>query len=113
MGDEIALAWFFHEQPGYFSHDGKSGGYNSRLAFYPEKDRAIVVLYNRDHLSAAGLSQLVNRIADNIEELMSGRPTTRIDFDQLQIPRLCAICLLAEVQSIAGRAGQAHRAPAG
>jgi serine-type D-Ala-D-Ala carboxypeptidase/endopeptidase len=79
-GDKIALAWFFHEQPRYFSHDGKGGGYNSRVAFYPEQDRAIVVLYNRDHLSPAGLSQLVNRIADNIEELMSGRPTTRIDF---------------------------------
>lgn len=79
-GDKIALAWFFHEQPRYFSHDGKSGGYNSRVAFYPEKDRAIVVLYNRDHLSPAGLSQLVNRISDNVDELMSGHPTTRIDF---------------------------------
>jgi hypothetical protein len=79
-GDKIALAWFFHEQPHYFSHAGKSRGYNSRVAFYPEQDRAIVVLCNRDHLSPAGLSQLVNQIADNIEELIRGRPTTRIDF---------------------------------
>jgi len=62
------------------SHAGKSRGYNSRVAFYPEQDRAIVVLCNRDHLSPAGLSQLVNQIADNIEELIRGRPTTRIDF---------------------------------
>jgi len=76
----IKSRWFFHEQPRYFSHAGKRRGYNSRVAFYPEQDRAIVMLCNRDHLSPAGLSQLVNQIADNIEELIRGRPTTRIDF---------------------------------
>ena len=79
-GNKIALGWFFHKSERYFSHDGKSGGYNSRVAFYPDKDRAIVVLYNRDHLSSAGLSQLVDRISDNIEALLDGQPAPRIDF---------------------------------
>jgi D-alanyl-D-alanine-carboxypeptidase/D-alanyl-D-alanine-endopeptidase len=76
--DKLALAWFFHQD--YFSHDGKSGGYNSRVAFYPAQDRAIVVLYNRDHLSPTGFFQLVDRISDNIEELLTGKPSVRVDF---------------------------------
>ena len=75
----IALAWFFNPKKGFYSHSGGTGGYGSTAAFSPAEDRAIVVLYNRDNTDPAA-SPLAERVAENIAELMSGKPSIPLDF---------------------------------
>jgi hypothetical protein len=60
------------------------------VEFAPAQDRGIVVLYNRmDELP--GQRRFVDRIAENINELMSGRPSTRIDLISEDDPALAAL----------------------
>jgi D-alanyl-D-alanine-carboxypeptidase/D-alanyl-D-alanine-endopeptidase len=75
----IALAWYFSPKMGFYSHSGGTGGYSSTAAFNPVEDRAIVVLYNRDNADPAA-PQFVERVAENIAELMSGKPSIPLDF---------------------------------
>ncbi len=76
---KIALAWFFDPKSGSYSHGGGTGGYSSLAGFVPSSDRAIVVLYNRDNLDPAA-PRFVERVAENIGDLMSGKPAIPLDF---------------------------------
>ncbi|MGO9454358.1 MAG: serine hydrolase domain-containing protein [Candidatus Binataceae bacterium] len=79
-GDKkIALAWWFDTKTGSYSHAGGTGGYTSMVLFNPKQDRAIVVLYNRDNTDIAA-PQFVERVAENVFELMSGKPSIPLDF---------------------------------
>jgi serine-type D-Ala-D-Ala carboxypeptidase/endopeptidase len=75
----IALAWFFNPKTGSYFHSGGTGGYRSLAGFNPAQDRAIVVLYNRDNQDPAA-PQLVERVVENIDELMTGKPAIPLDF---------------------------------
>ena len=75
----IALAWFFNPKTGSYFHSGGTGGYRSLAGFNPAQDRAIVVLYNRDDTDP-GAPQLVERVMENIDELMTGKPSIPLDF---------------------------------
>jgi hypothetical protein len=60
------------------------------VEFAPAQDRGIVVLYNRmDELP--GQRRFVDRVAENVNELMSGRPATRIDLISEDDPALVAL----------------------
>jgi D-alanyl-D-alanine-carboxypeptidase/D-alanyl-D-alanine-endopeptidase len=76
---KIALAWFFNEKLHCYSHGGGTTGYSSEVQFSPEKDRALVVLYNRLDDTPPGTERFVDRVAENIDALMSGRTSRRID----------------------------------
>jgi serine-type D-Ala-D-Ala carboxypeptidase/endopeptidase len=75
----IALAWGFSTKNGTYGHEGGTGGYRSLARFNPNQDRAIVVLYNRENTDPAA-PQLVERVAENIDELMTGKPSIPLDF---------------------------------
>jgi len=75
----IALAWFFNPKTGSYSHAGGTGGYTSMASFNPGEDRAIVVLSNRDNMDPAA-PQLVERVVENTDELMTGKPSIPLDF---------------------------------
>jgi serine-type D-Ala-D-Ala carboxypeptidase/endopeptidase len=75
----IALAWGFTPKTGSYGHEGGTGGYRSLARFNPAQDRAIVVLYNRDNTDPAA-PQLVERVVENIDELMTGKPSIPLDF---------------------------------
>jgi len=76
---KIALAWGFDPKTGSYGHSGGTGGYSSVAGFIPNQDRAIVVLYNRDNLDPAA-PRFVDRVAENIGELMLGKPSIPLDF---------------------------------
>ncbi len=87
---EVALVWLFDLQSLRFEHGGTTPGYTAHLEFAPQQDRGIVVLYNRmDELP--GQERFVDRVAENIDELMSGRPAARIDFISDSDPALVAL----------------------
>ncbi len=77
--DKIAFAWFFNPKTGSYSHGGGTGGYSSMVMFNPGQDRAIVTLYNRDETDPAA-PRFAERVAENIFELMSGKPSVPLDF---------------------------------
>ncbi len=76
---EVALTWLFDLESGRFEHGGTTPGYTAHVEFAPEQDRGIVVLFNRMD-EQPGEERFVDRVAENINELMSGRPAARIDF---------------------------------
>jgi serine-type D-Ala-D-Ala carboxypeptidase/endopeptidase len=76
---KIALAWFFNPKAGSYFHSGGTGGYRSLVGFNTAQDRAIVVLYNRDNQDPAA-PQLVERVVENVDELMTGKPSIPLDF---------------------------------
>lgn len=87
---EVAFSWLFDVESGRFEHGGTTPGYTAHVEFAPAQDRGIVVLYNRmDELP--GQRRFVDRIAENINELMSGRPSTRIDLISEDDPALAAL----------------------
>lgn len=77
--DKIALAWFFDPKTGSYSHGGGTVGCSSMVVFNPGQDRAIVTLYNRDNTGPAAPG-FVERVAENIFALMSGKPSVPLDF---------------------------------
>ena len=75
----IALAWNFDTKTGFYSHDGGTGGYNTAARFNPAVDVAFVVLYNRDSQDLAA-PRFVDRIAQDLTQLMTGMPPVPIDY---------------------------------
>jgi D-alanyl-D-alanine-carboxypeptidase/D-alanyl-D-alanine-endopeptidase len=96
----IALAWFFNPKTGSYFHSGGTGGYRSLAGFNPAQDRAIVVLYNRDDTDP-GAPQLVERVVQNIDELMTGKPSIPLDFISEE-ERLALVPLTFTDRSIQG-----------
>jgi D-alanyl-D-alanine-carboxypeptidase/D-alanyl-D-alanine-endopeptidase len=87
---EVALAWLFDVRSGRFEHGGTTPGFSAHVEFAPEQDRGIVVLYNRMD-EQPGQERFVDRVAENINELMSGKPASRIDFISENDPALVAL----------------------
>jgi serine-type D-Ala-D-Ala carboxypeptidase/endopeptidase len=87
---EVAFSWLFDVKSGRFEHGGTTPGYTAHLEFAPAQDRGIVVLYNRMDESP-GQRRFVDRVADNINELMSGKPVARIDLIPEDDPALAAL----------------------
>lgn len=70
-GMKIALAWLIRPEQGVYWHNGGTGGYTSLVSFNPQRDRAIVVLYNCEDMAAPGMT---DRIAANVTALLDGKP---------------------------------------
>jgi CubicO group peptidase (beta-lactamase class C family) len=87
---EVALAWLFDRKSGRYEHGGTTPGYTAHVEFAPNHDRGIVVLYNRMD-EQPGRERFVDRIAENIDALMSGTPATRIDLITDEDPALAAL----------------------
>jgi serine-type D-Ala-D-Ala carboxypeptidase/endopeptidase len=87
---EVAFSWLYDVESGRFEHGGTTPGYTTHVEFSPAHDRGIVVLYNRmDELP--GQRRFVDRVAENINELMSGKPAARIDVISEDDPALAAL----------------------
>ena len=78
-GVKIALGWMYDEKRHIYFHDGGALGYSSHLEFDPARDRAIVVLYNRLD-DTPGRGRFVDRIAQNVNALLNGEQTPRLDY---------------------------------
>jgi hypothetical protein len=61
-----------------FAHSGGTTSYSSWVQFSPQRDRALVVLYNRLD-GTPGQERFVDCVAENVDELMSGKPSRPID----------------------------------
>jgi CubicO group peptidase (beta-lactamase class C family) len=87
---EVALAWLFDRESGRFEHGGTTPGYTAHVEFTPNEDRGLAVLYNRMD-ERPGSERFVDRVAENIDALMSGRPAARIDIIPEDDPALAAL----------------------
>jgi CubicO group peptidase (beta-lactamase class C family) len=72
---KIALAWFIDSKTHSLNHNGGTGGYGSFAQFNADQDWAMVALYNRD----GPFPRFVDRVGDNVSELLSGQPSVRVD----------------------------------
>jgi serine-type D-Ala-D-Ala carboxypeptidase/endopeptidase len=87
---EVAFSWLYDVPSGRYEHGGTTPGYTAHLEFAPNQDRGIVVLYNRmDEMP--GQQRFVDRVAENVNELMSGQPAARIDVISESDPALAAL----------------------
>ena len=76
---EVALVWLFDLDFSRVEHGGTTPWYTARVEFAPAQYRGIEVLHNRmDEMP--GQERFVNRVAENTNELMSGKPAARLDF---------------------------------
>jgi serine-type D-Ala-D-Ala carboxypeptidase/endopeptidase len=74
-GGKIALAWLDDRGAHYLWHNGGTGGYSSFAAFTPEKDWAVIALYNR-----SDSNRFVDCVGENVLALLLGLPTKSLDF---------------------------------
>jgi D-alanyl-D-alanine-carboxypeptidase/D-alanyl-D-alanine-endopeptidase len=87
---QVAFSWLFDVESGRFEHGGTTPGYTAHVEFAPAQDFGIVVLYNRmDELP--GQRRFVDRVAENINQLMSGKPAARIDLIPEDDPAIAAL----------------------
>ena len=87
---QVAFSWLYDVKSGRYQHGGTTPGFTAHVEFAPNQDRAIVVLYNRmDEMP--GQTRFVDRVAENINELMSGAPAVRIDVISESDPALSAL----------------------
>jgi serine-type D-Ala-D-Ala carboxypeptidase/endopeptidase len=87
---EVAFSWLYDIASGRYEHGGTTPGYTAHVEFAPNKDRGIVVLYNRmDEVPRQ--RRFVDRIAENINELLSGKPAARIDLISQNDPARAAL----------------------
>jgi D-alanyl-D-alanine-carboxypeptidase/D-alanyl-D-alanine-endopeptidase len=75
---EVAFSWLYDVESHTYEHGGTTPGYTAHVEFTPDEDRGVVVLYNRMD-EVPGQRRFVDRVAENINELMSGKPAVRID----------------------------------
>jgi D-alanyl-D-alanine-carboxypeptidase/D-alanyl-D-alanine-endopeptidase len=87
---EVALAWLFDRESGRYEHGGTTPGYTAQVEFAPNQDRGIVVLYNRMD-EQPGKERFVDRVAENVGDLMSGKPAARIDVISDDDPALAVL----------------------
>jgi len=75
---DVAIEWIYDRESKIFEHGGTTPGFTAHVEFAPDRDRGIVVLYNRmDGLPEQ--ERFVDKIAENINELMAGTPAVRLD----------------------------------
>jgi D-alanyl-D-alanine-carboxypeptidase/D-alanyl-D-alanine-endopeptidase len=87
---QVAFSWLYEMKSGRYEHGGTTPGFTAHIEFQPKQDRGIVVLYNRSD-EIQGQDRFVDRVAENIDELMSGTPAARIDTIPESDPALEAI----------------------
>jgi D-alanyl-D-alanine-carboxypeptidase/D-alanyl-D-alanine-endopeptidase len=87
---EVAFSWLYDVASGRYEHGGTTPGYTAHVEFAPNQDRGIVVLYNRMD-EVTGQPRFVDRVAENINDLMSGKPAVRIDVTTQDDPSLAAL----------------------
>ncbi len=87
---EVAFSWLFDLRSRRFEHGGTTPGFTAHVEFSPDQDRGIVVLYNRMD-EVAGQRRFVDRVAENINQLMSGKPADRINVISENDPSLAAL----------------------
>jgi D-alanyl-D-alanine-carboxypeptidase/D-alanyl-D-alanine-endopeptidase len=87
---EVAFSWLYDVASGRYEHGGTTPGYTAHVEFTPNQDRGIVVLYNRMD-EASGHLRFVDLVAENINQLMSGKPAIRIDVISEDDPSLAAL----------------------
>ena len=73
-GRHIALNWLRDDATGSYSHDGSTGGYSSSAIFNPEKDYAVVVLYN----GPAGEADFAVKLGEHIQARLTGKPAVKL-----------------------------------
>jgi len=73
-GRHIALNWLRDDASGSYSHDGSTGGYSSSAIFNPEKDYAVVVLYN----APAGETEFAEKLGEHIQARLTGKPAVKL-----------------------------------
>jgi serine-type D-Ala-D-Ala carboxypeptidase/endopeptidase len=73
---KIALFWRI-DPDGYLRHTGSDNGYTAYIAFSLQRDFGLVVLYNRYDGDAS--PPFFARVAENIHELISGKPAVPLD----------------------------------
>lgn len=87
---QVAFSWLYDVKSGRFEHGGTTPGFTAHVEFSPSHDRAVVVLYNRmDEMPEH--ERFVDRIVENIDELISGAPAVRIDTIPENDPALAAL----------------------
>ena len=86
----MAFSWLYHVESGRYEHGGTTPGYTAHVEFAPNQDRGIVVLYNRMDENR-GQQRFVDRVAENINDLISGNPAVRIDIPSEDDPSLAAL----------------------
>ncbi len=69
-GTHIALNWFRVDKTGSYWHNGGTGGYSSYALFNPDKDYAVVVLYN----AGPGPDSFADKLGAHIEQRLTGLP---------------------------------------
>ena len=87
---EVAFSWLYDVESHSYQHDGTTPGYTAHVEFAPGEDRGIVVLYNRMD-EVPGQERFVDRVAENVNELMSGKPAARIDLMSEDDPARAAL----------------------
>jgi D-alanyl-D-alanine-carboxypeptidase/D-alanyl-D-alanine-endopeptidase len=73
-GTHIALNWFRIDATGSYWHNGGTGGYSSYALFNPEKDYAVVVLYN----AGPGPDTFADKLGAHIEQRLTGLPAVTL-----------------------------------
>jgi hypothetical protein len=87
---QVAFSWLYDTSSGRFQHGGTTPGFTAHVEFSPAADRGIVVLYNRmDDLPQH--ERFVDRVAENIDDLISGKAAARIDTISENDPALAAL----------------------
>ncbi|MFZ0315288.1 MAG: serine hydrolase domain-containing protein [Candidatus Korobacteraceae bacterium] len=76
-GMKIALAWLLRPEAGVYWHDGGTAGYSALVTFDPERDRAIVVLYDCLDMTP-GKPIPADAVAANVTALLDGKPVPPI-----------------------------------
>jgi hypothetical protein len=76
---KVAFAWWYSQRAGVYHHNGGAADYTAHAEFNPAKDRAIVVLYNRFDITP-GQMPFADRVAENVDALMSGKPAIALDY---------------------------------
>lgn len=73
-GRHIALNWLRDDATGSYSHDGSTGGYSSSAIFNPEKDYAVVVLYN----GPAGEADFAVKLGEHVVQRLTGTRAVKL-----------------------------------
>jgi CubicO group peptidase (beta-lactamase class C family) len=73
-GVHIALNWFRVDATGNFWHNGGTGGYSSYALFNPDKDFAVIVLFN----TGPGKDTFTDKLGQHIGQRLAGLPAVSL-----------------------------------
>ena len=73
-GAHIALNWFRIDATGNFWHNGGTGGYSSYALFNPDKDFALIVLFN----TGPSRDTFADKLGQHIAQRLAGQPAVSL-----------------------------------